>query len=67
MLTFPKSLVDGHKHTNRNLRWGQSFHQYAKLDKITSRADKFFCDKLYNEPDAKKAKNMVLGRTDQQN
>ncbi len=63
MLTFTKTLVKGFIHRNKALRWGQAFHQYAKLEKITGQ-DKNFCDRLYNEVDEAKAKNMVASRTD---
>lgn len=62
MLTFPKSRVDQFRHNNKSLRWGQAFHQYMKLHKC--KQDKYFCDRLYNEPDDAKAKNMVNSRLD---
>jgi hypothetical protein len=30
------------------LRWGQAFHQFLELNKITSEPNKTWCDKLYN-------------------
>lgn len=63
MLMFPKSRVDAFRHNNKALRWGQAFHQYMKLEKCHE--DKHFCDKLYNEVDEAKAKNMVASRTDE--
>ena len=66
MLTFPKSLVDRFKYRNSSLRYGQAFYLYAKLHKICDRADKDFCDKLFNEPNEDKAKNMIASRTDRE-
>lgn len=63
MLMFSKSEVDRFIHTNKAQRWGQAFHQHMKLGKITG-PDKSFCDRLRNESDESKAKNMVASRTD---
>lgn len=65
MLTFTASSVKNFKHTDKNLRWGQAFHQYMKLNMVNS--DLEFCNKLYNEPDDKVAKQMVKDRTDKDN
>ena len=62
MVTFSRSVVDQFKHVNKNLRWGQAFHQFMKLDRCTT--DKHFLDRLYNESDEGKAKAMVISRTD---
>ena len=64
-LTFSKTLVDGFVHSDPNLRYGQAFHQYAKLEKIMGH-DKGWCDKLYYAPD-NMAKNMVLKKIDYEN
>lgn len=63
MLTFSKTTVNEFRHTNKSLRWGQAFHRFMKLDKITNLEDKNFCDKLYNAND-EIAKAMVASRTD---
>lgn len=64
MITFPYSLVAGFRHENKFLRWGQAFHQYAKLDKVVNHEDKEWCDQLYYANDAD-AKAMVYSRTDE--
>jgi len=61
-----KTLVDGFKHTDPNLRWGQAFHQYAKLEKVSNNANREWADKLYNAPD-NIAKNMVRKVIDHNN
>lgn len=63
MLKFSKSVVDEFRHRNKALRWGQAFHQYMKLEKITNDADKRFCDRLYNAEESV-AKAMVQSRID---
>ncbi len=65
LLSFPKSLFDRFRHANKNLRWGQAFHQFMKLEKCQQ--DKNFCDRLYNEVDEEKAKAMVISRLDRSN
>lgn len=65
LLTFPKSTFDQFRHANKNLRWGQAFHGFMKLDKCTQ--DKTFCDRLYNELNEEKAKAMVISRLDRSN
>lgn len=64
MLTLSRSFVSQFKpqHTGV-LRYGQEFHQWARLDKITNEQDKFFCDKLYQAGDAL-AKAMIDNITD---
>lgn len=62
MLTFSKSEVEKFIHRNKALRYGQAFHAYFKLEKITG-ADKAFCDKLYNASDDV-AKAMIASRID---
>ena len=64
LLTFSQSQVAKFKHGNKHLRWGQAFHQFMKLEKITNEKDKAFCDRLYNEVDNDKARAMVTSRTD---
>ena len=63
-ITFTATEVANFKKTafNPALRWGQAFHQYFKLEKITS-ADKAWCDKLYYA-DSVVAKQMVDNATD---
>lgn len=65
LLTFPKSTFDQFRHLNKNLRWGQAFHSFMKLDKVTQ--DKVFADRLYNEVSEEKAKAMVTSRLDSSN
>lgn len=65
MIMFSKSMVETFSHRNKSLRWGQAFHQYMKLHKVTGQ-DKAFCDKLYNATD-EIAKAMVASRTDKNN
>lgn len=62
-IRFSKSEVDRFTHTNPHLRYGQAFHQYMKLEKVTG-SDKQFCDRLYNESDENVAKKMIESRTD---
>ena len=64
MLIFPNSRVSQFKHTDKNLRWGQAFHQFMQLEKCEQ--DREFCDMLYNASD-EKAKNMVRERIDTTN
>ena len=63
MLMFCKSNVDAFVHKNKALRYGQAFHRFMKLEKITSPQDKEFCDRLYNATD-EKAKQMIISRID---
>lgn len=58
LLTFPKSTFDQFRHTN-NLRWGQAFYGFMRLDKCTQ--DKVFADRLYSASD-EVAKAMVILR-----
>lgn len=59
--TIPKSRFDEFGRTKaknlNGLRWGQAFHQFMDLEKMTSQKE--WCDKLYNAP-VLKAKAMVL-------
>lgn len=64
LLTFPKSTFDQFRHANKNLRWGQAFHGFMKLDKCTQ--DKTFCDRLYNA-DEPTTKAMIQSRLDRSN
>lgn len=59
---FPKTQVVAFKHKNKALRYGQAFHQFMKLEKVTGQ-DKSFCDRLY-QADEEKAKAMIASRTD---
>lgn len=61
MLTFSQSMVNSFRRSNPHLRWGQEFYDFMKLDKTNT--DREFCDKLYNEADDERAKNMVALRT----
>ena len=63
MMKFSKSLVEKFRHNNKHVRYGQAIHQFLKLEKVTG-PEKGFCDKLYNEPDEAKARDMVRSRTD---
>lgn len=63
MLLFPESRVKKFVHRNKALRYGQAFYAYMKLHKVVNPQDKYFCDRLYNETDDKKAKNMIASRT----
>ena len=63
MITFSNDLVKGFKRTNKNLRYGQEFFNYAKLEKVVDKEDKSFCDKLYFANDAT-AKQMIKSRMD---
>lgn len=63
MLMFCKSNVDKFQHRNKALRYGQAFHHFMKLKKVTHSQDKEFCDRLYNATD-EKAKQMIVSRTD---
>lgn len=63
MLTFSASEVKRFVHNNKAKRWGQAFYNHMKLEKVTGQ-DKGFCDRIYNESDEAKAKNMVASRTD---
>lgn len=66
MIMFPHSLVQGFRHTNKTLRWGQAFHQYAKLEKVENTQDRGWCNRLYYAKDAE-AKVMVYSRIDEAN
>lgn len=66
MITFQKSKVDSFVHKNKSLRWGQAFHHFMKLEKVTNPQDKEFCDRIYNADD-EKAKQMVMSRLDKNN
>ncbi len=63
-ITFTATEVNNFNKTprNPNLRFGQAFHQYFKLEKISGQ-DKDWCDKLYNA-DTATAKKMVEKATD---
>lgn len=63
MIMFSKNEVDRFRHSNKNLRWGQQFHQEFKLEKVQNTDDKYFCDKLYMAKD-EVAKAMVASRLD---
>lgn len=61
---FAATKVAKFKHANKALRYGQAFHQYMKLEKVTNDADKRFCDRIYNEVSEEKVKAMIISRTD---
>ena len=63
MIMFPATSVANFRRTNLALRYGQEFHQYMKLEKVTDPKDKLFCDRLFNAND-KLAKKMITSRTD---
>ena len=68
-MTIPLSClmafeVSGYDTTN--LRWGQAFHQFLELNKVTSEPNKTWCDKLYNA-DKIAALSMVYLALDLQN
>lgn len=52
MGTFYKRFIRKSPH----LRYGQQFHQWAKLEKLTSPKAKDYADKIYNAPDAEARK-----------
>lgn len=67
MLTFPRSTVDrfflefwSDPKKKGTLRMGQAFHQYMKLEKVSSEKD--WCDRLY-QLDGEEAKKMIASRT----
>jgi hypothetical protein len=66
-IVIPKTRFSQFRHTNPNLRWGQEFHQFMGLEKITSDPNKIWCDRLYNEPNAARARAMVLQQIDVEN
>jgi len=62
MLTFPKSMVDRFVKQDNELRYGQEFWQWARLDKVQG-SDRIFCDQLY-QADGDEARSMIDSRTD---
>lgn len=44
-------------------RFGQAFHNYMRLDKITSEKERLYCDKLW-EADNQKAVDLIDARID---
>jgi hypothetical protein len=62
MLTFTASFLSNFKRTQPMLRYGQEFHQWARLDKITGE-DGEWCDKLY-QMDYVEATQAIHSRTD---
>lgn len=63
MIMFTATKVALFNHSNKALRYGQAFHHYMKLEKVTDVADKRFCDRLYNA-DETLAKAMIASRID---
>lgn len=58
---------DNYFHNSINcihMRYGQAFHVYFELHKITSKSNKEFCDKLFNAPNYDEAKKMVESITE---
>ena len=51
-ITIPKTAWNQfkkeYKNMSRDLRMGQAFHQWYKLDKVTSDSNKQWADQLYN-------------------
>jgi len=67
VLTIPFSRFKGFEHKrNDGRRWGQHFHDYMELSKVTNGIDKVWCDKLYTVDDVT-ARQMVLNVIDQDN
>lgn len=64
MIMFPISQVVRFKYKHKSLRYGQAFHNFMKLHKVTNPQDKEFCDRLWNERNDEKAKAMIISRTD---
>ena len=62
MMSIPKSVFKSFRHDNKNKRWGQAFYDHMRLHKVYS--ERNFCDRLYNETDDFKAKEMVKSRLD---
>lgn len=62
-LTFSRTEFKKFRHDNKLLRYGQQFHQYFKLEKITNPEDRVWCNKLYNASNDV-AKDMVKERID---
>lgn len=48
---------------SKHLRLGQGFHQHFKLEKVTSQL-KEQCDRIYYEPDRKKAMSLIFNTFD---
>jgi len=66
-MSIPKSRFDAFRYDPASgLRWGQAFHQYMGLEKVTSNANKEWADKLYYAKD-NQAKNMVRKVLDESN
>lgn len=68
---FPKSQIikfydEIEQFPNNNLRIGQRFHQYMKLEKITG-LDKPICDKIYEMNDIKTFKSFIRPYIDKHN
>lgn len=64
MIMFAATKVAKFSHKNLSLRYGQAFHQYMKLEKVTNVEDKRFCDRIYNEISEEKVKAMITSRID---
>ena len=47
-------------------RWGQHFYDYLEMHKMTSPANKAWADRLYQEPNERTARAMVIVRLDNQ-
>lgn len=67
MIMLPKTTVDKFVHRNKALRYGQAFHQYMKLEKVTQPQDKVYCDRIYNEPNEEVVKAWIRSRLDYNN
>lgn len=62
MIRFSASEVARFRHQSPLLRYGQAFHQYFKLDRVTGE-DKIWCDRLY-QADDETARRMINEQTD---
>jgi hypothetical protein len=63
MIMFAATKVALFIHTNKALRYGQEFHQYMKLEKVSNPLDKAYCDRIYYAEDSL-AKGLIQSRTD---
>jgi len=66
VLRFPKSRVVKFRKKFFALRYGQEFHNYMELYKVTDPRSKVVCDKIYNA-DSETAKALIKLLTDEEN
>lgn len=58
-ITIPRSRFNQFRYDPAcGLRWGQAFYAFMQFEKVTSNANKEWCDRLYAAKD-NQAKNMV--------